>query len=123
MYRFASVLLIALPLAGCAEHPMLRNLPPDAPVAEYTVQIPEGYEVRSVGFGAAYDTSVSGGGGIGTLALPVSGSSSQQPYVHVHVVERATGQHVLLVYADIRRRTEPVALIRLEPGESLRLKG
>jgi hypothetical protein len=119
-----ALLLLTIGLTGCRpERALLRDLGPDAPMAEYTVQVPEGYEVRSVGFGAGYDTSVSGGGYPGGLSLPVSGSSSQRPYLHVYAVEQATGQEVLLLYGDIRRRVEPVVIIRLVPGGPLRVGG
>jgi hypothetical protein len=125
LYSLITLIILATLLqTGCrSEQGVLRELAPDAPAAAYTLQVPEGYEVRSVGFGATYTTSVSGGGGIGEFVLPVSGSSSQQPYVHIHALELATGLDVLLVYGDVRRRALPVAIIRLAPGGTLRTAG
>jgi hypothetical protein len=118
------IILVAILLTGCrSEQGVLRELAPDAPAAEYTLQVPEGYQVRTVGFGATYTTSVSGGERIGELVFPVSGSSAQQPYVHIHATEQATGQDVLLVYGDIRRRVLPIAIIRLERGGPLQTSG
>lgn len=113
----AMVVACALALGACrGERAILQDLPPDAPAAEFTLRVPDGYEIRSIGFGAAYATDVSGGGSAGEVVIPVSGSSTQKAYVHVYAVERATGQDVLLVYADIRRRPDPVAIVRIERG-------
>ena len=99
-----TVLVVAL--SGCRQsRPLLRTLPAGATALEAAIEIPDGYDVRTAGFGASYNTHVSGG----------SGSSTQQPYVYVHAVERATGQNVLLVYGDIRRRAEPVLIVRMQP--------
>lgn len=102
-------------LAGCARGvPDVLQVPgPYEVPREYTLQIPAGYDVRSASFGASYATSVSGG--VGDAA--VTGSSTQDAFVSVYAVERATGQEVLLVYGDIRRRAEPVAIIRLARGD------
>ena len=108
-------LVACVALGGCrGNRDVLRPLPAGAPAVEYSVQIPAGYEVRSAGFGAAYTTSVSGGGG----DVPVSGSSAQDAYLSVYAVERATGQEVVLVYGDIRRRPDPVAIIRLQRADA-----
>lgn len=73
------------------------------PPREYRIEIPDGFEVRSAGFGASYEASGS-----------ESVSSTQYPYVHVFATERATGQPVLLVYGDLRRQPTPVAIVRLD---------
>ena len=112
--RRALFLLAAVVVAGCSRGiPEVLQVPgPYEVPREYTVQIPDGYDVRSATFGTSYAASVSGGAG----DTAVTGSSTQDAYVSVFAVERATGQEVVLVYGDIRRRAEPVAIIRLARG-------
>ncbi len=114
-----------LALTGCrSQEAVLRSLPPDAPPIEYSLRIPEGYDVRSAGFGATYKPGDAGNGYlVGPLFLSTDGSAQQQSFVHVFAVERATGQEVLLVYGGDGQRADPLLIYRLERGEAQRQPG
>lgn len=104
-YAFAALLALG-GLFGCrGTSPLPISLERHAgPPREYRIEIPDGFEVRSAGFGASYEAS----------GNATSVSSWQYPYVHVFATEQATGQPVLLVYGDLRRQPTPVAIVRLD---------
>jgi hypothetical protein len=106
--------LVVPSLTGCqTSQSVLDRQRHDGPPIEYTLQVPPAFEVVSVDFDVAYASTMSGGGGVGGVIIPVTGSSQEQAFVKVNAVDRATGQRVLLVYGDLRRRSEPLAIIRL----------
>ena len=102
-------------LAGCAHR--IDTLPPvakpGAPLREITLEIPEGFEVRSIDYDAAMYSSVSGSGGM------TSTSAGGRAFVKVLAVERSSGQQVLLLYENVSARSQPVEIIRFRSGPSI----
>ncbi|MEM1117214.1 MAG: hypothetical protein AAF845_01920 [Bacteroidota bacterium] len=103
---------LALLLVGCGpgyRSTLLPTAEAGAPLPEYGVVVPDGYEVLSVDYDAALVGIATGNQfstrtsvrGLGVLA--------------VYAVERETGQRVVLVYDDLEARPRPTAVIRLEP--------
>lgn len=86
-------------LSGCASSNTLFPVAePGAATRTYVLDLPDGFEVRSVDFEASTDSSgVRGRGFVKVLAL-----------------DRRSGRQVLLLYENIAVRQEPVAVIRFE---------
>ncbi len=107
----ALVLVLVLVLAGCGGGTLSTVLPTAAPgeiAYQYRVEIPDGYDVRSVDYDAAL-VGIASGDSSGT-----STSVSGRGVLAVYAVDRATGAEVVLVYDDVLARPEPTAIIRLE---------
>ena len=108
--RILSLLLCSLALAvvGCST--TVNTLPPLAtatdPAQHYTLDLPEGLEVKSVDFDATLFSNVSGSG------TNTSTSLGGRAFVKVYAVDRQTGEQYLLLYENIARRTEPTQVIR-----------
>ena len=106
--RLALVLpLVAL--AGCSPgygSTLLPTAEAGAPAPEYRIDVPDGYDVRSVD----YDASLVGIASGERTSTRVAGRG----VVAIYAVERATGQEVVLVYDDVQNRPAPSAVIRLD---------
>jgi len=103
--------LLACLLAGCGggyQTTLLPTAEPNELAYQYRVEIPDGYEVRSVDYDAAL-VGLASGDSSGT-STSVSGRS----VLSVYAVERETGDEVVFVYDDILARRTPTALILLE---------
>ena len=103
--------LVLIVLSACApgyQSTLLPTAEAGAPPPEYRIQIPDGYDVRSVD----YDASLVGiaSGNQYSTSTDVRGRG----VVAVYAVERATGQEVVLVYDDVAARPTPTAILRLE---------
>lgn len=99
----------ATALAGCSSgyrSTLLPTAEAGGPVPEYRVEVPEGYDVRSVD----YDASLVGIASGENTSTEVRGRG----VLAVYAVERATGAEVVLVYDDIQARSRPTAVIRLD---------
>lgn len=108
--RYGLLLSLAL-LTGCSKgYPdtLLPTADAGAPAPEYRIEVPDGYDVRSVDYDAAL-VGIASGNQYGTNTH-VRGRG----VVAIYAVERATGDEVVLVYDDIQTRPSPSAVIRLE---------
>lgn len=104
-----SLLLLAASLVGCSEgyrDTLLPTAEVGAPPPEYHIEIPDGYEIRSVDYDAALVGIASGE----NTSTTVRGRG----VVAVYAVERTTGREVVLVYDDVRARPTPSAIIRID---------
>ena len=111
------LLLSLVVLAGCSKgyaDTLLPTAEADAPPPEYSVQIPDGYDVRSVDYDAALVGIASGE----YTSTRVAGRG----VVTVCAVERATGDEVVLVYDDVQSRPTPTAVIRLDRAPAPRAR-
>ncbi len=107
--------LLAVALAGCGggyRTTLLTTAEGDAPPVEYRVEIPDGYDVRSVDYDAALVGIASG-----ENATTVEGKG----VVSVYAVERATGREVVLVYDDVESRATPTAILHLDRSRADRV--
>ena len=103
------LVLLALTLVGCSggyRSTLLPTAEAGARPPEYRVQVPDGYDVRSVDYDAALVGIASGE----NTSTTVSGRG----VVAVYAVERATGAEVVLVYDDVENRPTPTAVIHLD---------
>ena len=103
--------LLACLLAGCGGGYRTTLLPTAQPrelAYQYRVEIPDGYEVRSVDYDAAL-VGLASGDSSGT-----STSVAGRGVLAVYAVETATGDEVVLVYDDILARRTPTAIVRIE---------
>ena len=108
-----TVLLLSLAaltaLAGCASSYPDTVLPTaggGAEPPEYRIEVPAGYDIRSVDYDAALVGVAAGADGTRT---DVRGRG----VVAVYAVHRATGREVVFVYDDVLRRAAPSAVIRV----------
>ncbi|WP_420455463.1 hypothetical protein [Rubrivirga sp.] len=103
----SALAVLALVLAGCGGYgsTLLPTAEPDEVPYEYRVEVPDGYDVRSVD----YDASLVGLSN-GESSTVVRGRG----VVTVYAVERATGQEVVLIYDDVLARSSPTAIVRIE---------
>ena len=99
----AALVVVVVALAGCSSN---RTVVPgvgiEEPTAYFTLSLPEGYRVVE----ASAETEVRG----------TDGSSRSRAYLSVLAEHVETGRRVLLIYQDVNRRTEPVAVYRFEEG-------
>ena len=103
------LLLSLVALTGCSAgyaNTLLPTAEAGGQPPEYRVQVPDGYDVRSVDYDAALVGIASGE----NTSTRVSGRG----VVTVYAVERATGAEVVLVYDDVQGRPTPTAVIRLD---------
>ena len=105
--------LVLIVLSACApgyQSTLLPTAEVGAPPPEYRIQIPDGYDVRSVD----YDASLVGiaSGNQYSTSTDVRGRG----VVAVYAVERATGDEVVLIYDDVAARPTHTAILRLERG-------
>jgi hypothetical protein len=85
-------------------------------LSEITLEIPDGFEVRSVDYDAAMYSDVSGTPGIlGGTSTTLGGRG----FVKVLAVERSSGQQVLLLYENVSQRSQPVQIIRFRSAPSV----
>ena len=108
--RSALVLLACL-LAGCGggyRTTLLPTAQPDELAYQYRVEIPGGYEVRSVDYDVALVGLASGD------SSSTSTSVAGRGVLAVYAVEAATGDEVVLIYDDILARRTPTAIVRIE---------
>ena len=107
--RPAALAAALLALAGCSPGYASTLLPTatgGAEPPEYRVEVPAGYDVRSVDYDAALVGIATGPDGQNT---DVRGRG----VVTVYAVHRATGREVAFVYDDVQGRAAPSAVIRI----------
>ena len=107
-------LLALVLLAGCSPgygSTLLPTAEAGAPAPEYRIEVPDGYEIRSVDYDASLVGIASGNGNVTTTNVRGRG------VVAIYATERATGQEVVLVYDDVQNRPTPSAVIRLDRAQ------
>ena len=98
-------------LTGCSPgygSTLLPTAEAGAPAPEYRIEVPDGYDVRSVDYDAAL-VGIASGNEFGT-STDVRGRG----VIAIYAVETATGDEVVLVYDDMQNRPTPTAVIRLD---------
>ncbi len=107
----SALVVLAVVLAGCGGG-YRTTLLPTAGAGElpyqYRIEVPDGYDVRSVDYDAAL-VGLASGDSSGT-----STSVAGRGVVTVYAVETSTGHEVVLIYDDVLARSSPTAIVRVE---------
>lgn len=94
-------------LAGCGT---INTLPtvvdPDDPTQEFSLVLPNHFEIQNVDFEASMISDVDGVNG------HTSSTIGGRAFVKVYAIDRSTDEQCLLIYENIAERKEPIQIIR-----------